>query len=115
MEYRRVGKSGLKVSEIAYGSWLTFANQIELDNARKIIRRAFELGINYIDTADVYAKGAAETLLGEILLRVQQKPLCRGHKSILAHVRYHHRPGAEPQACNGLCPRQPGEAQTGLC
>jgi len=67
MEYRRVGTSGLKVSEIAYGSWLTFANQIELDNARKIVRRAFELGINYIDTADVYAKGAAETLLGEIL------------------------------------------------
>jgi len=67
MEYRRVGTSGLKVSEIAYGSWLTFANQIELENAKKIIRRAFELGINYIDTADVYAKGAAETLLGEIL------------------------------------------------
>jgi len=67
MEYRRVGKSGLKVSEIAYGSWLTFANQIELENARKIVRRAFELGINYIDTADAYERGAAETLLGEVL------------------------------------------------
>jgi len=67
MEYRRIGTTGLKVSEIAYGSWLTFANQVELDKAKAIIRRAFELGINYIDTADVYMKGAAETLLGEIL------------------------------------------------
>ena len=67
MEYRRVGTSGLKVSEIAYGSWLTFANQVELENAKAIIKKAFELGINYIDTADVYANGAAETLLGQIL------------------------------------------------
>lgn len=67
MEYRRVGASGLKVSEIAYGSWLTFANQIELENAKEIVQRAFELGINYIDTADVYAKGEAEKLLGQIL------------------------------------------------
>ena len=67
MEYRRVGRSGLVVSEIAYGSWLTFANQVELDKARKIVKRAFELGINYIDTADIYARGEAETLLGQIL------------------------------------------------
>jgi voltage-dependent potassium channel beta subunit len=67
MEYRRVGNSGLKVSEIAYGSWLTFANQVELENAKDIISRAFELGINYIDTADVYARGEAEKLLGQIL------------------------------------------------
>lgn len=67
MQYRRVGKSGLKVSEIAYGSWLTFANQVELDNAKEIIHKAFELGVNYIDTADVYARGEAEKLLGQIL------------------------------------------------
>jgi voltage-dependent potassium channel beta subunit len=67
MEYRRLGKSGLLVSEVAYGSWLTFANQVELDNAKDIIMRAFELGINYIDSADVYEHGKAETLLGEIL------------------------------------------------
>jgi voltage-dependent potassium channel beta subunit len=67
MQYRRIGNSGLKVSEIAYGSWLTFANQIELDNAKDIIKKAFELGINYIDTADVYARGEAEKLLGQIL------------------------------------------------
>ncbi len=67
MKYRRVGTSGLRVSEIAYGSWLTFANQVELENAKAIIKKAFELGINYIDTADVYENGAAETLLGQIL------------------------------------------------
>lgn len=67
MKYRRVGKSGLKVSEIAYGSWMTFSNQVELENAKAMIRKAFDLGINYIDTADVYENGAAETMLGQIL------------------------------------------------
>lgn len=67
MKYRRLGNSGLKVSEVAYGSWLTFANQVELENARKIISRAIELGINYFDSADVYERGKAEELLGEIL------------------------------------------------
>lgn len=67
MEYRTLGTSGLKVSTIAYGSWLTFGNQVELDKAASIIKRAFELGINYIDTADVYNSGKAEKLLGEIL------------------------------------------------
>lgn len=67
MEYRRVGNTGLRVSEVAYGSWLTFANQVELENAKEIIKKAFELGINYFDSADAYANGAAESLLGEIL------------------------------------------------
>lgn len=67
MKYRRLGKAGVKVSEISYGSWLTFGNQVELDNAKKIIGRASELGINYYDCADVYNGGKAETLLGQIL------------------------------------------------
>jgi len=67
MKYRKLGNSGLKVSEVAYGSWLTFANQVELDKGREIIKRAIELGINYFDTADAYEKGKAEELLGEIL------------------------------------------------
>ncbi|AHC16801.1 aldo/keto reductase family protein [Salinispira pacifica] len=73
MEYRRVGNSGLKVSEIAYGSWLTFANQVELEHAQEIIRKAFELGVNYIDTADVYARGEAEKLLGQILPKYNRR------------------------------------------
>jgi voltage-dependent potassium channel beta subunit len=59
--------TGLVVSEIAYGSWLTFSNQVELANAKKIIKSAFDAGINYFDTADVYERGKAEILLGEVL------------------------------------------------
>ena len=55
------------MSELSYGSWLTFGNQVELDAAKCIVTRAFELGINTFDTADVYKGGAAESLLGEIL------------------------------------------------
>jgi voltage-dependent potassium channel beta subunit len=67
MRYRKLGGTGLRVSEIAYGSWLTFANQLELDGARGLVGKAFELGVNYIDCADVYAGGEAEKLLGQIL------------------------------------------------
>ncbi|MFW5688529.1 MAG: aldo/keto reductase family protein [Spirochaetota bacterium] len=67
MKYRKLGNTGLFVSEVAYGSWLTFANQVDLDRAERIIHKAIELGINYIDTADVYAKGQAEELLGRVL------------------------------------------------
>ncbi len=67
MKYKRVGNSGLMVSEIAYGSWLTFGNQVELAEAKEVIQKALDLGINYIDTADVYNRGEAERLLGEIL------------------------------------------------
>lgn len=72
MKYRRLGNSGLKVSEVAYGSWLTFANQIELENAKSVINRAIELGINYFDSADVYERGKAEELLGQILPNKQR-------------------------------------------
>ncbi|GAB6090262.1 aldo/keto reductase family protein [Spirochaeta dissipatitropha] len=75
MEYRNLGTSGLRVSEIAYGSWLTFGNQVELESARSIIRKAIELGINYIDTADVYNAGEAEQLLGEILPEFNRRHL----------------------------------------
>jgi len=72
MNYRRLGRTGLKVSEISYGSWLTFGNQVELDAAKTIVRRALELGVNSIDTADMYAKGEAENLLGQILPGVRR-------------------------------------------
>lgn len=67
MKYRKLGNTGLFVSEIGYGSWLTFANQVDLDRAEQIIRFGLDQGINYIDTADVYAKGQAEELLGKVL------------------------------------------------
>lgn len=67
MKYRKLGNTGLFVSEIGYGSWLTFANQVDLERAQAIVHKALDLGINYIDTADVYAKGQAEELLGRVL------------------------------------------------
>ena len=67
MEYRRLGSSDLHVSEIALGSWLTFGGGVERERAVACIDRAFELGINFIDTANVYGRGAAEELLGEVL------------------------------------------------
>lgn len=67
MKYRSLGASDLKVSEIALGSWLTYGVGVQQDAARACVDRAFELGINFIDTANVYGRGAAETVLGEVL------------------------------------------------
>lgn len=67
MKYRRLGGSGLKVSEISLGSWLTYGGYVERENAVNSIKTAYELGINFFDTANVYEKGAAETLVGEAL------------------------------------------------
>ncbi len=67
MQYRRLGEAGVKLSEIGLGGWLTFANAVEADAAKGIMRAAFDAGINFYDTADVYAGGAAETAWGELL------------------------------------------------
>ena len=67
MRYRRLGASDLEVSEIALGSWLTYGVGVEAAQARACLDRAFELGINFIDTANVYGRGAAESFLGEAL------------------------------------------------
>ncbi len=69
MRYRRLGSSDLEVSEIALGSWLTYGGGVGRDQAVACVERAFELGINFIDTANVYARGAAEELLGELLAK----------------------------------------------
>ncbi|HYN45503.1 MAG TPA: aldo/keto reductase family protein [Allosphingosinicella sp.] len=67
MKYRRLGESDLHVSEISLGSWLTYGVGVEADQARACLDRAFELGINFIDTANIYGHGAAESFLGEAL------------------------------------------------
>ncbi len=70
MKYRKLGSSDLEVSEISLGSWLTYGVGVKHDEAMACVKRAFEVGINFIDTANVYGKGAAETLLGEALTDV---------------------------------------------
>jgi aryl-alcohol dehydrogenase-like predicted oxidoreductase len=67
MEFRHLGRSGLKISSITYGNWLTHGSQVENDVATQCVRAALESGITSFDTADVYANGAAETVLGEAL------------------------------------------------
>ncbi|HTR76163.1 MAG TPA: aldo/keto reductase family protein [Solirubrobacterales bacterium] len=67
MRYRKLGSSDLEVSEIALGAWLTYAGGIEFDQTRACTDAAFEAGINFFDTANVYGRGAAETAWGEIL------------------------------------------------
>jgi len=67
MEFRHLGRSGLKISSITYGNWLTHGSQVENDVATQCVRAALESGITSFDTADVYANGAAETVLGDAL------------------------------------------------
>ena len=69
MKYRKLGDSDLEVSEISLGSWLTYGVGIEADQTRACLDRAFDLGINFIDTANVYGRGSAETVLGEMLAK----------------------------------------------
>ncbi len=67
MQYRKLGSSDLEVSEISLGAWLTYAGGIEFEQTRACTEAAFDAGINFFDTANVYGRGAAETAWGEIL------------------------------------------------
>ena len=67
MEFRYLGRSGLKVSALTYGNWLTHGSQVENDVAAQCVRAALDVGISSFDTADAYANGAAESVLGEAL------------------------------------------------
>ena len=73
MRYRRLGRSDLRVSEIALGSWLTYGTSVGAEGARPCVRTAFDQGINFFDTANMYGRGAAESLLGDILADYPRK------------------------------------------
>lgn len=73
MEYRRLGSSGLQISEISLGSWLTFGSRVEVEATKAIVRFAYDAGINFFDTADVYANGRAEQALGEALAEIPRR------------------------------------------
>jgi aryl-alcohol dehydrogenase-like predicted oxidoreductase len=72
MKYRKLGASDLEVSEISLGSWLTFGAGIPKSQAEACVKKAFDVGINFIDTANVYGRGAAESFLGEVLQGVKR-------------------------------------------
>ena len=67
MEYRNLGKSGLKVSALSFGSWLTFGDQIDNQTAEKLMHIAYDAGVNFFDNAEVYAHGQSEIVMGKIL------------------------------------------------
>lgn len=67
MQYRRLGNSGLKVSEISLGSWLTYGGYVADDNAVRSIEQAYDLGVNFFDTANMYERGEAEKVMGKAL------------------------------------------------
>jgi len=67
MQYRRLGRSGLQVSELSLGSWVTYHNQVNVSAAREMMAAAFDAGVNFFDNAEVYASGQSETVMGEAL------------------------------------------------
>ncbi len=75
MHYRRLGRSGLKVSELSLGAWITFGNQVDEAHAVEIIKAAYEQGVNYFDNADVYAAGAAESVMGKAIKDLPRESL----------------------------------------
>ena len=80
MHYRRLGRSGLKVSEISLGSWITFGSQIDEQTASDLIHAAYEQGVNFFDNADMYANGKAEEVMGRAVHDLQRETLVLSSK-----------------------------------
>ena len=70
MEYRHLGRTGIRVSEWSLGSWITFKNQVDVDAAAKIMAAAYDLGVNFFDNAEAYAKGKSEEVMGAALKKL---------------------------------------------
>jgi voltage-dependent potassium channel beta subunit len=80
MNYRRMGNSGLLLSEISLGAWITFGDQIDDETASELLHRAYDRGVNYFDNADIYANGHAETVMGEAIKDLQRETLVLSSK-----------------------------------
>lgn len=75
MEYRHLGKSGIKVSELSFGSWITFGGSLDMQGVRQCMKAAFDHGVNFFDNAEAYANGASEFLMGEALKEYRRQDL----------------------------------------
>ncbi len=73
MEYRHLGKSGLKVSALSFGAWVTFKDQLDTGAAYECMKVAYDAGVNFFDNAEVYAGGDAETIMGQVLKKTEWK------------------------------------------
>lgn len=89
MRYRRLGSSGLQLSELSFGAWVTFGNQIGRSQARELIATAWDHGINFFDNAEVYAKGEAERIMGDVIadLRLPRDGYCVSSKAFFGSAR----------------------------
>ncbi len=67
MNYRRLGSSGLRLSELSFGSWVTFHNQVDDKLALECMTAAYDAGVNFFDNAEAYAMGMSETIMGHVL------------------------------------------------
>jgi voltage-dependent potassium channel beta subunit len=75
MKYRRLGRTGLEVSELSYGSWVTFGNQLDVEGTKKLIKQAVDAGVNFLDNAEAYASGMSESLMGVALKSYRREDL----------------------------------------
>lgn len=75
MQYNKLGKSGLKISEMSFGSWLTFGNQLDVQKVKDTMREAFNHGVNFFDNAEGYANGLSESLMGMVLKEYRRTDL----------------------------------------
>ena len=75
MHYRRLGRTGIKLSEISLGAWVTFGAQIDDHTASDLIHEAYDLGVNFFDNADVYAGGRAEEVMGKAISDLSRETL----------------------------------------
>lgn len=75
MHYRRLGRSGLKISEISLGAWVTFGSQVDEETSLALIQAAYEAGVNFFDHADIYANGQAEMVMGKALKSLPREAL----------------------------------------
>jgi len=67
MEYRHLGKAGIKVSALSIGSWVTYGKQVDVASAKEILTAAWEAGVNFFDNAEAYARGESEVIMGKAL------------------------------------------------
>ncbi|WP_442683492.1 potassium channel beta subunit family protein [Stenotrophomonas sp. JC08] len=88
MQYRRLGTSGLQLSALSFGAWVTFGNQIGRSEARNLIAAAWDNGVNFFDNAEVYAQGRAEEVMGDVIgdLRLPRDGYCVSSKVFFGAV-----------------------------
>jgi len=88
MQYRRLGSTGLQISALSFGAWVTFGGQISRDEARNLIATAWDHGVNFFDNAEVYAQGRAEQVMGDVIadLRLPRDGYCVSSKVYFGSV-----------------------------